>query len=42
MSRVRQTLQQQAGKQLEQQVGATKPVSQKGKARKSASKGRKY
>ncbi|MEE9304253.1 MAG: hypothetical protein V3U84_10780 [Thiotrichaceae bacterium] len=42
MSRVRQALQQQAGHQLEQQAGASKPISQKGKARKSASKSRKY
>lgn len=42
MSRVRETLQQQAGHQLPQQGGASKPVSQKGKARKSASKTRKY
>jgi len=42
MSRVRETLQQQAGHQLPQQAGASKPLSQKGKKRKSASKGRKY
>lgn len=42
MSRVRQMEQQKAGKQLEQQAGASKPVSQKGKIRKSASKSRKY
>ena len=42
MSRVRQTIQQQAGHQLPQQAGASKPVSQKGKTRKSASASRKY
>jgi len=42
MSRIRQMLQQQAGKQLPQQAGASKPLSKMNKSRKSNSKKRKY
>lgn len=42
MSRVREMEQQKAGHQLPQQGGASKPISQMGKSRKSASKKRKY
>ena len=42
MSRVRETEQQKDGHQLEQQDSASKPLSQKDKSRKSASKKRKY
>lgn len=42
MSRVRETLQQQAGHQLPQQGGASKPLSTKNKSKKTASKARKY
>jgi len=42
MSRVRQTLQQQAGHQLEQQAGASKPAPKKNNPRKKSSNSRKY
>lgn len=42
MSRLRETIQQMAGKQLPQQKGASKPLSKKGKSRKSNSKKRSY
>ncbi len=42
MSRVRQTLQQKAGHQLEQQAGESKSTAKKNNPRNSSGKNRKY